>query len=75
MKVTVNNNQVSKERPFPKLMILKSTGSIILATRYETNGRPFGTLLTKAELNPIGDIMSWSNEFVDFEGSVTLSND
>ncbi len=75
MKVIVNDNQVPKERPFQKLMILKSTGSIILATRYETNGRPFGTLLTKAELNPIGDIKSWSNEFVDFEGSVTLSND
>ena len=75
MKVTVNSNQVSKDRPFPKLMILKSTGSIILATRYESTGRPFGTLLTKTELNPIGDVKSWSNEFVDFEGSVTLSND
>ena len=74
MKSVVNKNEPNKLKPFPKLMILKSTGSIILAT-HNKGSRPSGTLLTKASCNDIGDVTDWASDFVDFEGSVTLSND
>lgn len=77
MKSIVNNN-TNKLRQFPKLMTLPSTGSIILAEK-QSSGRSYGTLLyikpSSANTNYIGDVREWSNEFIDFEGSVTLSND
>ena len=73
MKVTVNNNQVSKERPFPKLMKDPSTNAVLLM-----KSKSAGTILVEgsslfntAEVSTVLDMQ----RFVDFEGSVTLSND
>jgi hypothetical protein len=78
MKSIVNNITANKQKLFPKLMIHPTTGSILLAT-HQSDGRPYGTLIyikpSTANSNDIGDVRGWSNEFVDFEGSVTLSND
>ena len=74
MKVIVNDNQAPKERPFPKLMINPSSKTIILATQKQPSGRFIGTII-KSNNHPVCTASDWSNEFVDFEGSVTLSND
>lgn len=77
MKSIVNNTN-NKLKQFPKLMILPQTGSIILAEK-QSSGRPYGMLIyikpSTANANCVGDVRDWSSEFVDFEGSVTLSND
>lgn len=73
MKVTVDENNSIKEKPFPKLMKHKITGAIWLFL--STNS---GVLVVEAdsphdhweycnELNPAG--------FEKFNGSITLSND
>ena len=73
MKVIVNDNQVPKERPFPKLMKNPSTNAVWLMKNKSTGTvlieglSPFNTAEVSKELD--------SQRFVDFEGSITLSND
>lgn len=80
MKSIVNNTDITiKQKPFPKLMIQHSTGTIILATASE------GQYLTGMQVSTIPSedfnrvayygINWYAAQFVDFEGSVTLSND
>ena len=76
MKSIVN---LQKSEPkFPKLMILAATNTIILATKYGDGydaGRPYGVLVANPSAYPIGELSYWSEDFIDFDGSVTLSND
>ena len=76
MKSIVNNTDVTiKQRPFPKLMIHPTTKTIILATGIKSK-RPIGMIVNNNNtINKIKCTRDWSEEFVDFEGSVTLSND
>ena len=73
MKVIINDNQVPKERPFPKLMrnvnsnmiammVNPTTGVVIYKGGSGMSVREYSEDLTKGC-------------YVDFEGSVTLSND
>jgi len=78
MKSIVNNIIQKPEPKFPKLMILPTTRTIILATKYGSGseaGRPYGMLVANPGAYPIGELSYWAEEFKDFEGSVTLSND
>ena len=78
MKSIVNNNTIKDKPRLPKLMILPETKSIILAIKYGDgcdSDRPYGMLVANPGSYPIGELSLWSPEFVDFEGSVTLSND
>lgn len=74
MKSIVNNPKPDvKKKPFPKLMVNESNYSIWLMSDKET-----GVLVSKG--NSLYDIAQHTSKligvtFVDFEGSVTLSND
>ena len=73
MKVIVNDNQVSKERPFPRLMKHTATNAVWLM-----KSKSAGTVLVEGSslFNTAEDcIVLDPQRFVDFEGSVTLSND
>ena len=73
MKVIVNDNQVPKERPFPKLMRHVSSNMIAMMLNPTT-----GVVIDKAaSCMDVGEYFCrLTNEFYkDFEGSVTLSND
>ena len=73
MKVIVNDNQVSKERPFPRLMKHTATNAVWLM-----KSKSAGTVLVEgSSLFDTADIPTVldTQKFVDFEGSVTLSND
>lgn len=73
MKVIVNDNQASKERPFPKLMKNPATNAIWLM-----KSKSAGTILNEgSSLFDTADVCTELNtqKLVDFEGSVTLSND
>ena len=79
MKSIVNNNTNTTNKPFPKLMIQHSTGTIILAAASEGNcltGMQVSTIPSE-DFNHVAHYdTSWcAEQFVDFEGSVTLSND
>lgn len=69
MKSIVNINPLAKETKFPKLMINSCTIVLMLG-----DGR--GQVVNSTDPRyPVGIIgKEWAN-FVDFEGSVTLSND
>ena len=73
MKVIVNDNQVSKERPFPRLMKHTATNAVWLmksksaGTVLVEGSSIFDTAEVSIELDP--------KRFVYFEGSITLSND
>ena len=78
MKSIVNNGSVKPKPSFPRLMILPPTKTIILALKMGDEGdfnRPYGVLVANPSMYPIGELSFWSPEFVDFDGSVTLSND
>lgn len=73
MKSIVNQNASNKSKPFPKLMISNFKGSIWLMISNRC-----GTLIHVGESTlSLGEqaetLTGW--DFVDFEGSVTLSND
>jgi len=56
-------------------MIHPLTKMIILAESTKGN-RPYGAVVSCEDKSfMIGHIDDWAEEFVDFEGSVTLSND
>lgn len=72
MKVIVNDNQVPKEKSFPKLMKNPATNAVWLM-----KSKSAGTVLVEgsslfntAEVSTVLDTQKW----IDFEGSVTLSN-
>jgi len=74
MKSIVNYpDETLKTKPFPKLMILEATGTIILAEKI-IDKRPYGVALIEEAIYPVGTYTDWSENFVDFEGSITLSN-
>ena len=73
MKVIANDNQVPKERPFPKLMRNTMTGMIAMMINPTT-----GVVICKGSSNmKVGEYSEDLTKalYVDFEGSVTLSND
>lgn len=73
MKVIVNDNQVPKEKPFPKLMINTRTGLIAMMINPTT-----GVVIVKAASSmDVGEYSCCLTDkfYKDFEGSVTLSND
>ena len=75
MRTIVNNTP--KEESFPKLMIHHDTGIIILATSrigFDITGVVVSA--TAKSSYYVGYHRSnWGSTFVDFEGSITLSND
>lgn len=72
MKVVINNSNEKKELPFPKLMISKDSGTVVL---FSEDG--IGTQLNRVDYAFIGThSRSWAMKlFTDFTGSITLSND
>ena len=73
MKVIVNDNQVPKERPFPKLM--RHVGSNMIAMMLNPTT---GVVIYKgSSCMGVGEYSCCliSEFYKDFEGSVTLSND
>jgi len=72
---SIVNNKPTNAKLFPKLIILQSTKTIILAESI-VGGRPHGSVIScPSKAFSIGDIDDFTSDFVDFEGSVTLSND
>ena len=78
MKSTINE-PLEKIMPFPKLMIQHSSGTIILAAASEglrLIGMQVSTIPSENFNHVAHYDTSWcASEFVDFEGSITLSND
>jgi len=78
MKVTLSSTPIVKDiKPYPKLMI-SSSGTIVLFTEKSTGFLISGTsekyIYSKIEIGSFSS--TWiDNVFVDYEGSVTLSND
>ena len=73
MKVEIKN-AAEKEKTFPRLMWNPKTGTIILALKIEASGI-VGTILNDAtDLGTYGEFWAKSN-FVDYNGTITLSND
>lgn len=73
MKSIVNNTPIKQSAPYPKLMLNKNNGAIWLML----NGRE-GTIITRGSSLFVEGEHSANLDakgFVDFEGSVTLSND
>ena len=73
MKVIVNDNQVPKGRSFPKLMIDPATNAVLLM-----KSKSVGFIIIEgSSLFNTADISTLLNaqRFVDFNGSITLSND
>lgn len=73
MKVVVNDNKINSAKPFPKLMKNTTTKAIWLMSSQSS-----GTTLVKADsLFKVGETSTnlFTERFVDFEGSITLSND
>ena len=73
MKATISNNNKTKKIPFPKLMRNINTGAIWLMFN-ESSGTILieaDSLYTQGEYSTTICILG----FVDFEGSITLSND
>ena len=86
MRIVINRAKSNTSKPFPKLMIYEATGVIIIATGFFPYTERDPLLKTtyigvvvysgsdeEATLGEKGVL--FSNEFVDFDGSVTLSND
>ena len=70
MKVIVNDNQVPKERPFPKLMRNVNSNMIAIMVNPTT-----GVVIYKGgSIMSVGEYLT-KGSYVDFEGSITLSND
>lgn len=77
MKITVNNTQANKETPFPKLMIGKQSGIIILATGIEDEGIKGVVIGQESGVYKVGYYYDgWNrNNFKDYSGTITLEND
>ena len=75
MKSEINEKGKTKEREFPKLMIYKGDQSKGLVVFFESEGS--GQSLNKVGLYYRGyTSIHWDmDQFQDFEGSITLSND
>ena len=76
MKVEVKNARNKKEKPFPKLMECINPSNLGLIVFFEKDGR--GQVLNRGLGTYYEGYVSnvWLiNDFIDFEGSVTLSND
>ena len=70
MKVIINDNQVPKERPFPKLMRNVNSNMIAMMVNPTT-----GVVISKGgSIMSVGEYLT-KGSYVDFEGSITLSND
>ena len=70
MKVIVNDNQAPKERPFPKLMRNVNSNMIAIMVNPTT-----GVVIDKGgSIMSVGEYLT-KGFYVDFEGSITLSND
>lgn len=70
MKVEVNENKQVQEREFPKLMVANN-GEVVLFESYKS-----GTVLKGVDWKTGHYSNNWSmNEFSDFNGSITLSNE
>ena len=73
MEVIANDNQAPKERPFPKLMKNPATNAVWLM-----KSKSAGTVLVEGSSRfntaEVSTVLC-TQKFVDFEGSVTLSND
>ena len=72
MKSIVNQNASNKSKPFPKLMVDRVKNSVWLMSNSS-----HGTLVSRGRSSfSIGEQPMWlqSDKFVDFDGSVTLSN-
>lgn len=71
MKSEVKPVEKKSDKPFPKLMINKTTGLVVLFTDHSN-----GTVVKECPYNKIGAFGEWEySVFTDFEGTVTLSND
>jgi len=73
MKVTVNEKTKKTEKPFPKLMIGKETGTVVLFS-----GKNCGTIILENKaFNDCGDYFTnlEIDGFTDFDGSITLENE
>ena len=80
MKIEVIDKNEKPSESFPKLMVFNGDGqTIILATGINTIiNAIIGVVISSSNKdNIVGEYgNSWSTEsFVDFEGSITLSND
>jgi len=72
MKSIVNNSGVISDKKYPKLMISTKTGQIILFSS-EKVGITINDIVSYSA-GKFGD--NWISEnFVDFQGTVTLSNE
>ena len=71
MKVTITPAAPSTSKPYPKLMIDPQDGDIFFMKT-----ESIGTLLHSTRKGTdVGNANSWiTSTFVDFEGSITLSN-
>ena len=72
MKSEVKPVEKKSDKPFPKLMQSKKTGEVLLFNDYGD-----GMCITKGKRYFLSQYSrNWSmDEFTDFEGTVTLSND
>ncbi len=72
MKSIVTDKPVPDEKPFPKLMISRLDGIIVLMEKDYTGmvvGNP-------NSIHPLGHFDEWSDTgFTDYTGTVKLSND
>ncbi len=76
MKVVINNSNEKKELPFPKLMISKDSGTVVLFSE-DGIGTQLNVDISRVDYAFIGThSRSWAMKlFTDFTGSITLSND
>jgi len=71
MTIISTITEKKKEKPFPKLMVSgKGSFVVLFVTEHK------GVTLTKTDVWEIGEtsVSFDSEEFTDFEGSITLSN-
>lgn len=74
MNVILDEKSPYQETQFPKLMIHKTHRVVILATEISYN-RVRGIILEGGIYNlNIGVPCNWSLEYVDYHGTITLSN-
>lgn len=75
MKVEISEPKKAEKRPFPKLMIGKYRQIVFMASGNDNYG--YGFIVNHKEQNKIGfeSTKFILEEFEDFEGSITLSND
>lgn len=72
MKVIVKEKGSTKKPSYPRLMKVKNGTAVMLFGEFGV-----GICIIGGDFNPVGDWSSgWSmEEFEDFDGEVTLSND